>query len=134
VATWRSDTRHAKTFGSFSMVSQVNGRRETAHLIDLGHLEIRVLPDDRTSGAQRARVVKGALDQAMRLVGVSEDVITDCVLGKIARAGLSWELIESEEALEELLDDWVLVHGEEPAESLIRHLRQHSYQIVKVDE
>lgn len=57
--TWKPDHRTLKPFGSFTVVSEVNQDRETAHLVTFPDgSKVRVLPSD---GSYRARLVAQVL-------------------------------------------------------------------------
>jgi hypothetical protein len=110
VTAWQPDTRHTKTFGSYTLTPE---RRdgETAHRIDLPDgRSIRVLPDGSRSGQWRAHALREALKSTAALVGVSEALTVDHLVGRLAVNGLLWDWVDlAAEAREAVtIEEWLM--------------------------
>lgn len=133
---WKSDERHLRTFGAFSMVSEQNKAGETAHCVTLPDgQQLRVLPDDRTSGQRRSRTISEALKALVDVEGI--DPMT-YIVGAVAKAGLTWQAVLAEVTIEEWLDHWFEAY--EPSrlapssEMLLDDLDTDGWEIVRKGE
>jgi hypothetical protein len=112
--TWKQDPRTLKPFGSFTLVSEVNKDRETAHLVTFPDgKQIRVLPSGWT-GAYRAGEVASALHDLNALetaLGPDFGHLVDAVAlfgGLMRKAAIVSELVSAdtfERFLGEFLDE-----------------------------
>lgn len=113
--TWRRDERpeNVRTFGDFTVFSEVDSERQTAHVVRFPYgREVRVLPDDR-SGAQRARILKHVVETTADLSErvVSPDGVLIIFRGACDEFSLMWEEVTPEQSIEEWLDAWFIDSG-----------------------
>ena len=144
--TWVTDENQQRSFGPYSLVSERDGN-QTAHLVTFGDgRQIRVLPDDASSGQKRSRVVKVALTVMAALTdrSMSPGVLVAgydpmmYLVGSLAYAGLSWEQVTDDPTVKDFLIDWLsLMDGwyadnpESAAKSFVKDLSRSGWQIVK---
>lgn len=149
--TWKPDPRTERSFGPYRMVSERDGHL-TSHLVTFPDgRQVRVLPDDRTSGQKRSRVAT----QALRALGAASDethgyplaayVDEDgrplfnpvaYLVGCLAVEGIRWELVSAATVtVEDTLADWFRQVADAVAEldpgELIRHLAAAGFEIVR---
>lgn len=112
---------------------------EGGHEIRLpdGH-RVRVLPDGRTSGQKRSRIITEALTRAVELHETGTPPLA-LIVGHLAVAKLTWELQEPRvgPTLEGVIDEWLEDQHIDPlvdAHSLIDHLERRGYQITRTEE
>lgn len=132
---WKRDTRleNVRTFGDFHIYSEVNPDRETAHVVQFPDgREIRVLPDERSTGRSRATALREgveALADRSDVLGGAEGLLVDSYdarvwfTGWLAMRGLVWEGVTvdlRDVSIEEWLAEWLEAGGS--AEQLLHDL------------
>jgi hypothetical protein len=115
---WQAEkrTEYTKAFGPYLMVPERNSNNETAYLVSFpdGRM-VRVLPDDRHSAQRRSRVIVTALT-ALELAWGSDTGAGDSLpsqvdmswflIGAVAAAGLTWEMVDTTDPLGDFLTKW----------------------------
>ncbi|GEM_PF-2848321 len=105
------------------------GQSEGGHdLVFRDGTTIRVLPDG-TSGQRRSRVITQALNQAL-WSGLSDTAdLVALVAGWLAIWGLTWEILQPERPLEDVVEAWM--DGARDAAEFVAELDRAGWQIVR---
>ncbi len=138
--TWTVDNQLRRTFGEYYMVSERDGS-ETAHLVTFPDgRQLRVLPDEYSSGQRRAQVVRGALE-LLAALGESQTPLPagydprSYLVGCLTLAGLTWETVSDSQTIEEWLYDWFAndYPSDIAGDMLLKGLERDGWTIVGVD-